>query len=153
MRWLLSASEMSGNTVHSNTTKAKAANSRLLARKAPSRDTGESMDPGERSRSPRQAMRPTDVATARPKKVRIHGPMGDSVNEWTDSSTPDRVRNVPRIVKENVASNSDRFQMRSIPRRSCTITECRYAVAVNHGRNEAFSTGSQAQYPPQPSTS
>ena len=26
-------------------------------------------------------------------------------------------------------------------------------MAVNHGRNDAFSTGSQAQYPPQPSTS
>ena len=41
----------------------------------------------------------------------------------------------------------------SIPRRSCTMTECRNAVAVSHGMNDAFSTGSQAQYPPQPSTS
>ena len=51
--------------------------------------------------------------------------MGDSVKEWTESSTPDRVRNVPRIVRENVASSSDRFQTRSIPRRSWTITEWR----------------------------
>jgi hypothetical protein len=33
------------------------------------------------------------------------------------------------------------------------MTECRYAVPVSHGRNEAFSTGSHAQKPPQPRTS
>ncbi len=37
------------------------------------------------------------------------------------------------------------FQTRSIARRSWTITECRNAVAVNHGSSAAFSTGSQAQ--------
>ena len=37
------------------------------------------------------------------------------------------------------------FQTRSMPRRSCTITECRNAVAVNHGSRPAFSTGSQPQ--------
>ena len=119
------ASASSGNTVPSSTTKQKAENSRLLARKAPSRETGESIEPGDRNRSPRHAIRPTAVKTTSPKKVRIQGPMGDSVNECTDSSTPDRVRNVPRIVNENVANSSDRFQMRSMPRRSCTITECR----------------------------
>ncbi len=31
------------------------------------------------------------------------GPMPDSVKECTESSTPDRVRNVPRIVSANVA--------------------------------------------------
>ena len=71
--------------------------------------------------------------------------MPDSVNACTESSTPERVRNVPRIVSANVAHSSERFQTRSIPRRSCTITECRYAVPVSHGRNDAFSTGSHAQ--------
>ena len=70
-------------------------------------------------------MSSTAVNTTSPKKVRIQGPMGDSVNECTDSSTPERVRNVPRIVSEKVANRSDRFQMRSIPRRSWTITEWR----------------------------
>ena len=51
--------------------------------------------------------------------------MSPSLNACTDSSTPERVRNVPRIVRLNVAHSSDRFQTRSIPRRSCTITECR----------------------------
>jgi len=64
------ASTMSGNTVPSSTTKAKTANSTLLARNAPSREMGESMAPGERSRSPRQPMRAIDVPTARAKKAR-----------------------------------------------------------------------------------
>src|SRR5687768_4369727 len=66
---------------------------------------------------------------------------------------PLRVRNVPRIVSANVAVTRLRFQTRSIPRRSSTMAECRNAVAVSQGRNDAFSTGSHAQYPPQPSTS
>ena len=39
-----------------------------------------------------------------------------------------------------------------MPRRSCSITECSNAVATSHGSRATFSTGSQAQYPPQPST-
>jgi len=81
--------------------------------------------PGVRNWSPRQAMRASDTATMTAKKPRTAGPMPDSVKEWTDASTPERVRKVPRIVSENVATTRDRFQTRSIPRRSCTITECR----------------------------
>src|SRR5437868_6161024 len=66
---------------------------------------------------------------------------------------PERVRNVPRIVNTNVPTTRFRFHTRSMLRRSCTIAECRNAVAVSHGRNDAFSTGSHAQYPPQPRTS
>ncbi len=54
-----------------------------------------------------------------------HAPMSLSLKACTDSSTPERVRNVPRIVRLNVAQSSDRFHTRSIPRRSCTITEWR----------------------------
>ena len=49
--------------------------------------------------------------------------MSLSRNECTLSSTPERVRNVPRIVSENVATSRLRFQTRNIPRRSCTSTE------------------------------
>ena len=51
--------------------------------------------------------------------------MPDSVKAWTESRTPERVRKVPRMVRAKVAQSSDRFQTRSIPRRSWTITECR----------------------------
>jgi hypothetical protein len=44
-----------------------------------------------------------------------------------------------------VARIREAFQTFSIPRFSCSITECRNAVPVSHGMSEAFSTGSQAQ--------
>jgi hypothetical protein len=47
---------------------------------------------------------------------------------------------------------SDMFQIFNMPRFSCIITECRKAVPVSQGIREAFSTGSQPQFPPQPST-
>ena len=46
---------------------------------------------------------------------------------------------------ENAALTSTMFQTFSIPFFSCTITECRNAVAASHGMSAAFSTGSQAQ--------
>lgn len=66
---------------------------------------------------------------------------------------PDLVRKVPNIVSRNVAMTSETFHNASIWRRSWTMTEWRKAVAVSQGSKLAFSTGSQAQYPPQPSTS
>ena len=110
------------------------------------------MRPGERSLSPRHAMSPTLTNAHTPRNVSSHGPMLDCENACTELMTPERVRNVPRIVRQNVASTSDRFHTRSIPRRSCTITEWMNAVAVSHGSSDAFSTGSQPQKPPQPST-
>jgi hypothetical protein len=80
------------------------------------------------------------------------GPMSERVNECTDEITPLRVMKVPRIDSRNVMMMSDMFQTRSIFLRSSIMTECRKAVAVSQGMREAFSTGSQAQYPPQPST-
>src|SRR6185369_9073108 len=87
------------------------------------------------------------------KIVNSHASARSSPNACTDCTTPDRVMNVPKIVRKNVTMTSATFQIRSILRRSCTITECRNAVAVNHGSSPAFSTGSHIQYPPQPSSS
>src|SRR5947208_10362902 len=47
---------------------------------------------------------------------------------------------------------SARFHFFSMPRFSWIITECRNAVIVSQGNSAAFSTGSHAQYPPQPSS-
>jgi hypothetical protein len=79
------------------------------------------------------------------KTVNIRASAGSSPKAWTDCTMPDRVMNVPKIVRKNVMMTSETFQTRSMPRRSCTITECRKAVAVNHGRAPAFSTGSHIQ--------
>ena len=44
------------------------------------------------------------------------------------------------------------FQILSMPFFSWIMTECKKAVPVSQGKRAAFSTGSQPQYPPQPST-
>src|SRR5205807_2197716 len=81
-----------------------------------------------------------------------HVPIEDCANACTELTTPLRVRNVPKIDSRNVEKMSQTFQVFSMPRFSCIMTECRNAVPVNHGISDAFSTGSHPQYPPQPST-
>src|SRR5712664_1259224 len=60
--------------------------------------------------------------------------------------------NVPNIESRNADTTSVTFHLRSMPRFSCTMIECRNAVFTSHGNNDAFSTGSHAQYPPHPSS-
>ena len=79
--------------------------------------------PGDRNRSPRQAMSASDTSTTTANAPSRYGPMVPSLNACTLLMTPERVRNVPRIVSENVATSRLRFQTRSMPRRSCTSTE------------------------------
>ena len=74
-----------------------------------------------------------------------YGPTGDCTNECTDWTTPLRVRKSPKSASENAALTSTMFQTLSIPFFSCTMTECRNAVAASHGMSAAFSTGSHAQ--------
>src|SRR6476659_4302605 len=59
---------------------------------------------------------------------------------------------VPKIESRNVETTRVTFHLRSMPRFSCTMIECRNAVLTSHGSNDAFSTGSHAQYPPHPSS-
>jgi hypothetical protein len=73
--------------------------------------------------------------------------------EWTLEMSPERVRKVPKMVRKKVVRRRATFHTLRMPRRSWIITEWRYAVAVHQGRQAAFSTGSQAQKPPQPSSS
>ena len=77
------------------------------------------------------------------KPMNSRARIGSSPNACTDCTTPERVMNVPKMVRKNVTMTSVTFQTRSMLRRSWTITECRNAVAVNHGSSAAFSTGSQ----------
>ena len=80
------------------------------------------------------------------------GPSAEALKAWTDWTTPERVKNVARMVRAKQAMASDRFQMRSSPRRSSTTMEWTKAVPQSHGSKAAFSTGSQPPNPPQPST-
>ena len=77
-------------------------------------------------------------------KARNHGPIELFANEWIELTTPERVRNVPNTESSNASATSTMFQTFSMPLRSCTITECRNAVAASHGMSAAFSTGSHA---------
>ncbi len=74
-----------------------------------------------------------------------HGPIELCVNEWIELITPERVRNVPKIERQNARMTSSMFQTFSIPRFSWIITECRNAVAASQGISAAFSTGSHAK--------
>ena len=125
--------------------KVSATNSRLFRMKAVSREAVPSSVPGACSRSLRQAIRARVASVMSATKPSSNGPTEPSVNACTESRTPERVRNVPNRVSRNVPTMRDRFHVFSIPRRSCTIDECRNAVATSHGRKDAFSTGSQAQ--------
>src|SRR5271167_2006578 len=88
----------------------------------------------------------------RRRKLQNQWPMLDSAKACTELTAPLRVSDVPRIHNIKVRKTSQTFHTRIMPRFSCMITECRNAVPVSQGIREAFSTGSQPQYPPQPST-
>src|ERR1700730_17955884 len=90
-------------------------------------------------------MIPTNERKTEPKLLLL--------NACTDQKTPLLVKNVPKIVSRNVRITKNMFQIFNVPFRSCTIVEWINAVAVNQGKKDAFSTGSQLQYPPHPSTS
>ena len=146
------ASESRGNTVPKNTVKVAAMRKRLFRRKADSRETTESSSPCPRRRSTRAARSEKEPRRTTPRKVRKNTPMEPWVKECTEPMMPERVRKVPNRVRPKVRMMRERFQSFSMRRRSWIITEWRKAVAVSHGMNAAFSTGSHAQYPPQPRT-
>ncbi len=66
--------------------------------------------------------------------------------------TPDRTRKVPRSDMEKARIASSIVQLFSASRFSTTMAECKSAVAKSQGIKLAFSTGSQNQKPPQPSS-
>ncbi len=146
------ASESNGNTVPKKTVNAAATRNTLFKRNADSRETIESSSPSDRSASQRHATSPSAVSSTSARKLKNRIPIEPCVKACTEAITPERVRNVPNKVRPKVRITSEMFQRRSMRRRSWIITEWRNAVPVSHGMNAAFSTGSHAQYPPQPST-
>ena len=86
--------------------------------------------------------------------VKNHASRVSSPNACTDWTTPERVRNVPKMVRKNVEDDQRHVpDLQHAPLFLDHALECRNAVAVNHGSRPAFSTGSQTQSPPQPSSS
>ena len=77
---------------------------------------------------------------------------GSIAKACTEVSTPDRTRKVPISDSENARIASRMVQTLSASRFSMTTAECSSAVPASHGISDAFSTGSQNQNPPQPSS-
>ena len=82
------------------------------------------------------------------KKPRV----GSVAKACTEEATPERTRKVPIRLKEKPAIASSKVQVRKAPLFSVASAECSSAVAISQGISEAFSTGSQNQKPPQPSS-
>ena len=78
--------------------------------------------------------------------------VGSLAKVCTEVSTPERTRKVPISDSENVRMARRMVQTFSALRFSITTAECSSAVPASHGISEAFSTGSQNQKPPQPSS-
>ena len=78
--------------------------------------------------------------------------VGSVAKAWTDVSTPDRTKKVPIKDSEKVRIASKMVHTLRALRFSITTAECNSAVPASHGISEAFSTGSQNQKPPQPSS-
>ena len=87
------------------------------------------------------------------KKVNINNPLsGSFANVWTEFKIPDRTKNVPHILRVKVAIDKIIIQERRIDLFSKIKIQCNKVVKANHGIKETFSTGSQNQNPPQPSS-
>src|SRR6266404_9214939 len=146
------ASLMIGKSVPHSTENAIPTSTRLLYRNAASRLIMLSSSAVDLRSCSRVETRYAVTTIARTRNAANHFPTGDCANEWTLEITPLRVMNVPKIDSRNADTTSVTFHLRSMPRFSCTMIECRNAVFTSHGSSDAFSTGSHAQYPPHPSS-
>ena len=61
--------------------------------------------------------------TAITMNARNQAPIELWENEWIEFTTPDRVRNVPKIERQNASETRTMFQTFSMPRFSWIITE------------------------------
>ena len=77
---------------------------------------------------------------------------GSDANECTDVIIPDLTIKVPNKENEKPKIHNNNVQDLSSFLVSRTIIECNNAVAISHGINAAFSTGSQNHHPPQPNS-
>src|SRR5476651_313416 len=131
-----------GNNVPQSTANAATSSSTLLNRKLDSRETSDSSLCSLSRCARLRTKKNRHTAKVSARKTTKYGPISDSAKAWTELTTPERVRNVPKMASRNVEKISHMFHTFIIPRFSCIITECRNAVPVNHGNREAFSTGS-----------
>ena len=125
----------------------------LLITIIPSRETGCIPSVGAAMRPARSAYSSSAPPSTMPMNSKINTPRsGSDTKLCTEVITPERTRNVPSKLSPNVTIASSNTQPCSCPRFFKTVFACKSAVPESHGSSEAFSTGSQNQKPPQPST-
>ena len=145
-------SATNGQMVPIKTTKADTASNRLFATKAVSRLTI-AKAPLASSAPARRANNTSDPPMNTPKIIKMNTPRSGSLAKaCTDVMTPDRTMKVPISEKPKARMASKIVHAFRLSRFSTTMAECRRAVAISHGMNDAFSTGSQNQKPPQPNS-
>jgi hypothetical protein len=138
--------------VPENTIKVSTTNIKLLNKKAVSRDRYASKMFLVANVLSLKITKPMHAKKVNKINVRNKLPTGDSAKAWTDEMIPLLVKNVAKKTDRNVKIIRSIFHTFIPPFPSCIITECKNAEDRSHGINEAFSIGSQAQYPPHPST-
>ena len=134
-----------------------AANTIIVMRPAHSADSRDSvlqLDSPAESADQRVAISPAPSRRLASRKPSSGGPMPELGNEWTEnfSSAPLRVSQVPASTASQASIASIRLVRTSARRVRWMSRPWSSATATSHGTSEAFSTGSQPQYPPQPST-
>ena len=77
---------------------------------------------------------------------------GSLANVCTEFNIQDINKKVPHMLNMNVVIDNITTQEVRTALLSNTIMQCNNAVNVNHGIKETFSTGSQNQNPPHPSS-
>ena len=88
-----------------------------------------------------------------PKIIKINTPReGSDAKACTEVNNPDLTIKVPNKENEKARIDNKIVQFIKINFFSSILTQCSKAVAINHGINDAFSTGSQNHQPPQPNS-
>src|SRR5438445_4454626 len=134
-------SEITGNTVPQKIVKQMPSRIRLLNRNAASREKNDSSWFSERSSGNRHTTKAIATTSSKPRNHKKNGPSPDCVKLCTEEMTPERVRNVPKIVKLKARTMSETFHTFSMSFFSWIITDCRNAVITSQGMDAAFSTG------------
>ena len=148
----ISSSATNGQTVPTKTTKQLIASSKLLAIKALSRLTMANT-PLLSIALARRAKRNKAPPKNTPKIIKMNTPRSGSLaNACTEVSTPERTMKVPINEKPKAKIANNIVQALSASRFSTTMAECNSAAEISQGIKLAFSTGSQNQNPPHPSS-
>ena len=93
------------------------------------------------------------INVIKPEKLKRYNPLsGSFANECTLSIMPDLTINAPKRLSAKIKIPRNIVQVLRIFDLEDANNECINAVAASHGIRATFSTGSQNQYPPQPSS-